>query len=57
MYKNIKSLSGLNLPILTITDYLDLTIPIKERFFIVVTARIHPGESNGSWIMHVNFFI
>lgn len=24
----------------------------KKKKVIVVQARIHPGESNGSWMMH-----
>ena len=41
---------GRNCPILTITDEKG-NIPIKERPYIFVTARIHPGESNGSFLM------
>ena len=39
-----KSLSGVDVPILTITD----SEPIEKKEFIIVTARVHPGETNGS---------
>lgn len=42
-----KSLSGNSVPLLTITakpvDY--------KRPYIFLTARVHPGESNSSWVM------
>ncbi len=41
------------MPILTITDFQDKTIPINERYCAILTARAHPGESNSSWVMHV----
>ena len=50
------SLSGIELPLLTITDPSDI-IPISERKIVIVTARIHPGESNSSWVMHVKTII
>ncbi|CAF0963815.1 unnamed protein product [Adineta ricciae] len=55
-----KTLSGNDCPLLTITSlyneddmYQDekQTIPIQERSYIVLSARVHPGESNASWIM------
>jgi murein tripeptide amidase MpaA len=36
---------------LTITDFKH-TNNINDRQVLVVTGRIHPGESNGSWLMH-----
>ena len=43
----LKSLSGLNLPVLRITasssDY--------DRKVAILTARVHPGESNSSFVM------
>ncbi len=46
-----QSLSGLDLPLLTVTDFKD-TDNLDRRWIVVVTARIHPGETNGSWVMH-----
>jgi hypothetical protein len=44
-------LSGVEVPLLTITDFEDKEIPVNKRKIIVVSARVHPGESNGSWMM------
>ncbi|CAF0776542.1 unnamed protein product [Adineta steineri] len=55
-----KTLSENDCPLLTITNlynqndlYQDenQTIPLHERTYIVLTARVHPGESNASWVM------
>ena len=50
------SLSGVDVPFLNITDFNDTTIPINERNIIICTGRVHPGESNGSWMIHVNIY-
>lgn len=41
-----------------VCDVLTVTAPartlreLKQRLGVVLTARVHPGESNSSWIMH-----
>ena len=57
-----KSISGLEIPILTITNNIDREGMIEIRSnrifkslkkkFIFLTARTHPGETYGSWMMH-----
>jgi murein tripeptide amidase MpaA len=45
------SLSGVQVPLLTITDPSNEVFPLLKRKTIIVTARVHPGESNGSFLM------
>lgn len=45
-----RSLSGLDVPLLTITNF---AIPVSSKEAIVVTARVHPGETYGSFMMEV----
>ena len=47
-----KSLSGLNVPILTITDFKDTTVNLDQKKIILVQGRVHPGETHSSWIIH-----
>ncbi|CAG9329115.1 unnamed protein product [Blepharisma stoltei] len=42
-----KSLGGVDTPILTITDFNNT----YEKEFVFMTARVHPGETHGSWAM------
>lgn len=37
-------------PLITITSNLS-NVPIEKRPIVFLTARVHPGESNSSWIM------
>ena len=46
-----ESLSGIEIPVLTITD----KNQNSDKNVIVISARIHPGESNSSWIMQVSY--
>lgn len=46
-----QTLGGRDCPLITITSN-NSKIPLEDRLYICVTARIHPGESNGSYIMH-----
>ena len=51
------SLSGIDVPLIQITDYEDKQIPFDKRDLILCTGRVHPGESNSSWMMEVNKII
>ncbi|KAK6643666.1 hypothetical protein RUM43_005176 [Polyplax serrata] len=46
-----ETLNGNQLPVLTITAIDATSNEILERETIFLTARVHPGESNSSWIM------
>ena len=41
------------IPLVTITSSsaVDNSIPMVKRKLVVLTARVHPGETNSSWIM------
>ncbi|KAK0084402.1 hypothetical protein PV325_007095 [Microctonus aethiopoides] len=39
-------------PLLTITNVNSKMNPISKRKNIFLTSRVHPGESNSSWVMH-----
>lgn len=45
------SLAGNPVPLLTITDFSDGPAAVALRPFIVLSARVHPGETNASWMM------
>ncbi|KAF7638683.1 Peptidase_M14 domain-containing protein [Meloidogyne graminicola] len=47
--KLCNTLSGNCVPILTITNY---NKHLKSKQIILITSRVHPGESNSSWIIH-----
>ncbi|BHF84526.1 hypothetical protein SprV_0902767700 [Sparganum proliferum] len=42
------SLAGNSCYLLTVTDP---STPVEEKFGAVISARVHPGETNGSWMM------
>ena len=45
------TLNGNNCPIITITAVGETTDDFSGRDYIMLTARVHPGESNASWVM------
>ncbi|XP_063375604.1 cytosolic carboxypeptidase 1-like isoform X6 [Cydia amplana] len=45
------SLNSNEVPLLTISADDTPTNPIADREIIFLTARVHPGESNASWVM------
>lgn len=47
------SLSGHRVEVLTVTDFTAPLEVVRQREAIVLTARVHPGESNASWVMQV----
>jgi len=46
------SLNNNEIPLITITAAESETNPTAMRDIIFLTARVHPGESNSSWVMH-----
>jgi len=51
-----RSLGGLQMPLLTITNE---AIHISKKRSVIICGRIHPGETNSSWILHgmIDFLI
>lgn len=53
--KLCRSLGGLNIPLITVADDLNEDVDSKTRNLkkkcIVLAARVHPGESNSSFLM------
>ncbi|XP_043505081.1 cytosolic carboxypeptidase 4-like isoform X1 [Polistes fuscatus] len=47
-----ESLNNNEIPLMTITAPDSKDNPISNRKVIFLTSRVHPGESNASWIMH-----
>ena len=46
-----RSLSGLQLPLLHITNHKTKGFNGFNKKNIVITGRVHPGESNGSYVL------
>ena len=46
-----KTLAGNSCDVLTITESSATPEEIKERIVVLITARVHPGETNASWMM------
>lgn len=47
-----KTLSGLNIPLIEITDYNCSKSELDRRKMVILCSRVHPGETNASWIAH-----
>ncbi|KAJ3274298.1 Cytosolic carboxypeptidase 1 [Terramyces sp. JEL0728] len=47
-----RTLGGNDCILLTITDFVNSDIPIKDRKYVLLSARVHPGESNSSHMMN-----
>ncbi|XP_076245473.1 cytosolic carboxypeptidase 1 isoform X2 [Calliopsis andreniformis] len=47
-----ETLNGNENPLLTITSLESKSNPIQNRKVVFLTSRVHPGESNASWVMH-----
>ena len=45
------TMAGLPLPVITITANQNLGKPLNKREGILVSARVHPGETNSSYVL------
>ena len=46
-----KSVAGNDVDVLIITNFLSEPVELSVRKSIILTSRVHPGESNSSWMM------
>ena len=46
-----RTLAGHTCDLLTITDFSASAAEIAERQYVVISARVHPGETNASWMV------
>lgn len=44
-----KSLSGVEIPMLTISDFSENN---KQKKTVIMVGRLHPGETHSSWLIH-----
>eukprot|EP00747_Dinoflagellata_sp_TGD_P064225 gnl/TRDRNA2_/TRDRNA2_153809_c1_seq1.p1 gnl/TRDRNA2_/TRDRNA2_153809_c1~~gnl/TRDRNA2_/TRDRNA2_153809_c1_seq1.p1 ORF type:complete len:878 (-),score=143.06 gnl/TRDRNA2_/TRDRNA2_153809_c1_seq1:50-2368(-) len=49
--KLCETLAGNACDLVTITSFTDDLAALRSRRAVVITARVHPGESNASWVM------
>lgn len=54
-----KSLAGNDVDMLIVTNFSSDPVDIAVRKSVILTSRVHPGESNASWIMNgvIDFLI
>ena len=45
------TIAGNNCELLTITNFNSKPSILKQRPIVILTARVHPGENNSSWVM------
>ena len=47
-----KSLAGNDVDMLILTNFLSDPLEISVRKSVIMTSRVHPGETNASWMMN-----
>jgi len=47
-----KSLAGNDVDMLIVTNFASDPVDIAVRKSVILTARVHPGETNASWMMN-----
>jgi hypothetical protein len=48
------TLAGQRCDMLTITDFAASAAELSSREYVVITARVHPGETCASWVAQVS---
>ena len=46
-----KSLAGNDVDVLIVTNFMSDPIELSLRPSVILTSRVHPGETNASWMM------
>ena len=46
------TLGGLDVPMLTITDFSHTRSEENSKKVVVITGRVHPVETHASWVLH-----